>query len=214
MRGDGFLDDPDSIWNRNHEIAKHLDKLLIQKCLVLSGEPGLGKSVALEQAFPGVDHAQGGDAKTIWIRFRDIPDRQVFTSRVFDSARWKSWVAGGGTISLVLDGLDEGLIKIKDFLSFLTSELRSVSLERLQLVVACRTADWPTAAGNKLLSLWNTDTTRSFWELCPLRREDAELAATSREINPKEFSGTGLSEKRRYARFTSNNNTFLSASTI
>ena len=63
MRGDGFLDDPDSIWNRNHEIAKHLDKLLIQKCLVLSGEPGLGKSVALEQAFPGIDHTQGGDAK-------------------------------------------------------------------------------------------------------------------------------------------------------
>ena len=57
----------------------------------------------------------------------------------------------------------------------------------MQLVVACRTADWPTAAGNKLLSLWNTDTTRSFWELCPLRREDAELAATSREINPKDF---------------------------
>jgi hypothetical protein len=187
MYGDGFLDDPDSEWNRNHEIAKHLDKLLNERCLVLSGEPGLGKSVALEQAFPGIDHAGGGDAKTIWIRFRDIPDRGVFTSRVVDSARWKSWLAGDQTISLVLDGLDEGLIKIKDFLSFLASELRSVPLERLRLIVACRTADWPTAAGNKLLSLWNTDTTRSFWELCPLRREDAELAATSREINPKDF---------------------------
>lgn len=187
MYGDGFLDDPDSEWNRNHKVAQHLDIILSQKCLVLSGEPGLGKSVALEQAFPGIDHDAGGDAATIWVRFRDIPDSAVFTRRVFDSSRWKSWLAGNQTISLVLDGLDEGLVKIKDFLSFLTSDLRRSPIERLRLVVACRTADWPTAAGNKLLSLWDTNTTGSFWELCPLRREDAELAASSRQIARKDF---------------------------
>jgi hypothetical protein len=187
MHGDGFLDDPDSKWSRNHQVARHLDTLIGQNCLVLSGEPGLGKSVALEQAFPNIDYAGGGDATTIWIRFRDVPDSSVFTRRVFDSARWKSWLAGDHTISLVLDGLDEGLIKIKDFLSFLTSELRSSPLDRLRVVVACRTADWPTAAGYKLLSLWNSDTTRSFWELCPLRRKDAELAAASKQISPNDF---------------------------
>jgi hypothetical protein len=187
MYGDGFLDDPDSEWNRNHQIAKHLDALIDRKCLVLSGEPGLGKSVALEQAFPNIDHASGGDPTTIWIRFRDVPDSSVFTRRVFDSARWKSWLASDQTISLVLDGLDEGLIKIKDFLSFLTSELRSNPLDRVRLVIACRTADWPTAAGNKLLGLWDCDTSKSFWELCPLRREDAELAAASAKIASDSF---------------------------
>jgi hypothetical protein len=186
MRGDGFLDDPDSEWNRNHQVARHLDTLLGQNCLVLSGEPGLGKSVALEQAFPNIDYAGGGDARTIWIRFRDVPDSSVFTRRVFDSTRWESWIAGDQTISLVLDGLDEGLIKIKDFLSFLTAELRSSPLDRLRVIVACRTADWPTAAGNKLQSLWNSDTT-GFWELCPLRRKDAELAARSKQISSSNF---------------------------
>jgi len=187
FRGDGFLDDPETEWNRNHEVAKHLDVLLAKKCLILSGEPGLGKTTALEQAFPGVEHAAGGDAATIWIRFRDVPDSSVFTRRVFDSARWKSWLASDQIITLVLDGLDEGLLKIKDFLSFLTAELRPNPVERLRLIIACRTADWPTAAGNKLLSFWSGDTTKSFWELCPLRKQDAEQAAASNQIAVKDF---------------------------
>ena len=187
MFADGFLDDPDSVWNRNHKLAQHLNALLGRQCLVLSGEPGLGKSVALEQAFPGLDHAAGGDANTIWIRFRDIPDASVFARRVFDSDRWKAWRSGDNVITLVLDGLDEGLIKIKDFLSFLTSELRSNPLERLKLVIACRTADWPIAAGNKLLSLWDCNATDSFWELCPLRKEDVEIAASCKQVSAINF---------------------------
>jgi hypothetical protein len=175
--GDGFLDDPESEWSPNHPIAKTLETFLETKCLILCGEPGLGKSVALEQAFPNVDQAAGGDAATIWIRFRDIPDSSAFTRRVFDSDRWKSWSQSERILTLVLDGLDEGLIKIKDFVSFLTGELQSVPRDRLRLIIACRTADRPFAAGNELLRLFGSDLSRSFWELCPLRRIDAEVAA-------------------------------------
>jgi hypothetical protein len=187
LYGDGFFDDPDDDWSRNKSIAHTLDSLLESKCLVLSGEPGLGKSVALEQAFPHIDHAAGGKSSTIWIRFRDIPDSTAFTRRVFESPRWKSWTENDEALTLVLDGLDEGLIKIKDFVSFLTRELRSSPHDRLKLITACRTADWPVAAGNRLLRLWDTDLTKSFWELCPLRRVDAELAAKHVGVQTEEF---------------------------
>jgi hypothetical protein len=49
-------------------------------------------------------------------------------------------------LTVVLDGLDEGLIKIKDFLSFVTFEFRSGPVDRLRFIAACRTTDWPTAA--------------------------------------------------------------------
>jgi hypothetical protein len=185
--GEGFLDDPESEWSPNHEIARMLQSLLATKCLILCGEPGLGKSVALEQAFPAVDYATGGNASIIWVRFRDIPDSSAFTRRVFESTRWKSWIKSKQTLALVLDGLDEGLIKIKDFVSFLTSELQSVPRDRLKLIIACRTADWPFAAGNELLRLFGSELSRSLWELCPLRRIDAELAAEGFGVQQQPF---------------------------
>jgi hypothetical protein len=186
--GEGFLDDPESEWSPNHAIAKTLDTLLESSpCLVLSGEPGLGKTVSLEQAYPTIDHVGGGDAGTIWIRFRDVPDGPAFTRRVFESSRWEAWLQSDQTLTLVLDGLDEGLIKIKDFVSFLTSELQSIPRDRLKLVTACRTADWPVAAGDKLLRLWDTDLSKSFWELCPLRRVDAQIAATGFGVESEKF---------------------------
>src|SRR5438132_9081472 len=186
--GEGFLDDPESEWSPNHAIAKTLDTLLESSpCLVLSGEPGLGKTVSLEQAYPTIDHAGGGDDGTIWIRFRDVPDGPAFTRRVFESSRWEAWLQSDQMLTLVLDGLDEGLIKIKDFVSFLTSELQSIPRDRLKLVTACRTADWPVAAGDKLLRLWDTDLSKSFWELCPLRRVDAQIAATGFGVESEKF---------------------------
>ncbi len=188
LRGDGFFDDPNEKWEcHNKSISHQLKDLLHEQCLFLAGEPGLGKSVALEQAFPEVDHASGGNEVTIWIRFRDIPDASAFTRRVFESHRWTSWQSSQRKLTLVLDGLDEGLIKIKDFVSFLTAELRSAPLERLSLVIACRTADWPVAAGTKLLNLWHNELSRSFWELCPLRRADVEMAAKQHSIESEAF---------------------------
>src|SRR5207253_573653 len=50
-----------------------------------------------------------------------------------------------------------------------------------------RTADWPFAAGNELLRLFDSDLSRSFWELCPLRRIDAELAAEAFAVQKELF---------------------------
>jgi hypothetical protein len=161
ISGQGFLDDPERTPVSLNKAARHLDNLLSEKCLVLLGEPGLGKSTALEQAFPGICPPSDGETTTIWIRFRDIPDASVFIRRVLESPRWRSWLQGDYELRLVLDGLDEGLIKIKDFLSFVTSEFRSSPVDRLRLITACRTTDWPTAAGQQLLSLWETD-----WRHC------------------------------------------------
>ena len=187
ISGQGFFDDPEAEPGFLNKTARRLDDLVSEECLVLLGEPGLGKSIALEQAFPEINHAAGGDQTTIWIRFRDIPDASTFTRRILESFRWRSWIEGDHRLTLVLDGLDEGLIKIKNFVSFLTSELRSCPLNRLRLLVACRTADWPIAAGEHLLDLWKSTLAKGVWELCPLRWIDAVSAAESDGVSPVDF---------------------------
>ena len=187
ISGQGFLDDPERTPISLNKAAQHLGNLLSERCLILLGEPGLGKSTALEQAFPGICPPSDDDATTIWIRFRDIPDASVFIRRVLESTRWRSWVEGGHKLTLVLDGLDEGLIKIKDFLSFVTSEFQSSPVDRLRLIAACRTADWPAAAGRQLFSLWKADSSKTIWELCPLRWVDVVLAAESTGVSADDF---------------------------
>jgi hypothetical protein len=187
ISGQGFFDDPEAKPGFLNKSARRLDDLVSEPCLVLLGEPGLGKSIALEQAFPGIDHATGGNENTIWIRFRDIPDASTFKSRTVESTRWRSWLDRDSQLTLILDGLDEGLINIKNFVSFFTFELRACPLTRLRVLVACRTADWPVAAGQQLLALWKTDLSRSAWELCPLRRVDAVSAAEATGVSPTDF---------------------------
>lgn len=187
ISGQGFFDDPQARLGFFNKSARLLDDFGPERCLILLGEPGLGKSIALEQAFPGINHAGGGDETTVWIRFRDIPDASVFYRRTFGSNRWNHWLQDESNLTLVLDGLDEGLIKIPDFVSFLTSELRPYPLNRLRLRITCRTADWPVAAGQRLLDLFGTEHSDTTLELCPLRQDDVVLAAEAMGVSQSNF---------------------------
>jgi hypothetical protein len=76
------------------------------------------------------------------LAFRSIPSEYTFLRRIKESSTWKSWEQCDTILTLLLDGLDEGLIKIPDFIPFLTEELRGADLSRLRLVATCRTGSW------------------------------------------------------------------------
>src|ERR1035441_4791285 len=72
-QGQGFLTDPDGDFTRFYN--PHLftfENLVHEKCLILCGDPGTGKSTALQQARPIFENALGADAKLIWLEFRDV----------------------------------------------------------------------------------------------------------------------------------------------
>jgi hypothetical protein len=175
--GQNFLDDPEGDFGRHlNPNVRSLDELRDRPCLVLLGEPGMGKTSTLEAERAGLEALYEKD-NCIWIKFRDIPDNATFTRRVFDSTAWKAWIAGAHKLLLVIDGMDEGLLKIPSFVSFLRSELEQVDRSRLQLILVCRVADWPEVAGRELQALWPAQDSASKLELCPLRQGDARLAA-------------------------------------
>jgi len=83
----GFLTDPEGeLFTRLHN--PHLftfDKLLNEKCLILCGDPGTGKSTVLQQAKSALENSLGADGKLIWLEFRDVPSESAFARRTFES---------------------------------------------------------------------------------------------------------------------------------
>ena len=184
----GFLSDPEDEFIRYLQPnVSTLDNLLSERCLVLWGDPGIGKSTVLGDAKGDIENSLGNDGRMIWIEFRDIPSDGVFARRTFDSPEWQEWKRGTGILVLVIDGVDEGLIKIPGFLSFLTGQLRIEGVERLRLILACRSSAWSFSEGEQLIGLWGQFEKLPIFELCPLRETDAALAAEKWGLDRKAF---------------------------
>ena len=171
----GFLYDPaDELGRHVNPCLRTLPELLSEAGpLVLCGEPGLGKSTELEavRATIKAEHAADGGG-TCWLRFQGIVDFADFRKRSIEIGAWQQWRQGQGRFTLVVDGVDEGLLRVANFVSALHDLLEDEPTERLRLILACRTREWPVEAGSELLSLWPGDADTRVYELCPLRRAD------------------------------------------
>lgn len=182
-----FLTDPEEKFFgcKNGHLKKTNVLLPILGPLVLCGEPGLGKSTELQGIIAKCAKEEG---TLLNIDFRETADFASFARTVFDSPQWVNWVAGEGRFTLIVDGVDEGLMRIPLFVESLTRELRQVPVNRLRLILACRTAEWPTTAQAPLFELWKIPENESrIFELCPLRREDAAIAADASAVNSQQF---------------------------
>jgi hypothetical protein len=172
----GFLADPeDSIVGKHeHKHLKTTAQLLevAPGCQVLCGEPGMGKSQTLRSHYEPLPAAN-----RLHVEFRDVPDTGRFKEMTSQSRVWTAWRSGTGTLTLVVDGIDEGLIKIPGFVDYLTGLLREEPVDRLQVILACRSLEWPQSEGQRLMGLWRNKGVTGVFELCPLRDRDARLAA-------------------------------------
>jgi hypothetical protein len=184
----GFLTDPEGEYTKlyNPELFT-LDQLATESCLILCGDPGIGKSTVIQQHKDALKSSLGERGNSILIDFRDVPSESAFTRWTFDSTDWQRWRASTDKLLLVVDGVDEGLVKIPGFVSFLTASLRNEPLDRLKLILACRSAEWPVNEGPQLISLFGNFEKPPIYELCPLRQCDAELAAEKNGLKPHDF---------------------------
>ena len=186
----GFLTDPeDKYGSIANPTVRRLSQLLPEAGpLVLCGEPGIGKSTELENVRAVLEGERDARGEVLrWIVFRDVADVTEFRRLTVDSPQWQAWRTGTARMTLVVDGLDEGLLRVPNFVNDLTALLKDEPVSRLRLVLACRTAEWPLEMGRRLLALWPERETEPFYELCPLRRKDSELAASARGAEPDKF---------------------------
>ena len=105
--------------------------------LVLLGEPGIGKSAEMG---PLAAQPPAGDA-VLFFHLRDYQTDLLLRDDIFGHPDFQTWARGEGELTLFLDGLDEGLLSIKQLATLLPAQLRRFPIARLRLRLACRTAE-------------------------------------------------------------------------
>ncbi|MBN2308978.1 MAG: hypothetical protein JXR94_08415 [Candidatus Hydrogenedentes bacterium] len=188
----GFLADPDDDLGAMIEgDVVPFEAISPFPCLVLLGEPGIGKSTVLksmfEEATPAI--AQAGDVP----RYFDLcsygsEDRLV--RELFEKPEIGQWTKGDHRLHLYIDSLDEALLRIDTVAAILATELPKLPVSRLVLRITCRTAVWPRQLEKALERLpfsQQKEKSVGVFELAPLRRQDAASAAAANGIDADEF---------------------------
>ncbi len=184
----GFLPDPTGSWlsHINQDIWT-FEQISAQACLILLGEPGMGKSrtMAVEAAAVTAS-AEGSDDRVLHVDLASTRDEATLRSEIFDSQEFIDWSTGTGTLHLFLDSLDEAVLRLGVVADIILKGIRGTDTSRLRLRIACRTADRLPDLERRLSELWAPDQFGVF-ELAPLRKADVRRAAEDYGQEADEF---------------------------
>jgi hypothetical protein len=182
----GYLENPRSTYayltNPNPDVVP-FENISEKPCLVLLGEPGMGKSFAIKQAF---DQSKEKGKDSLFFELRGYDSSSDLREEIFENQNFKSWIDGSHRLDLFLDSFDEGILSIKSLSDILIRQFRKCPCERLQLRITCRKADWQSTFEEDLKQLWGEDKI-AVYELAPLRQIDVKEAAEKNNLDAAVF---------------------------
>jgi hypothetical protein len=175
----GYLIDPESEYGKhaNPELVG-LEAIANLPCLVLLGEPGIGKSQELINLKCHTDNNLDSGNEVLELNLRSCTNLK---EDLFKDEQFISWESGTHCLYLFLDSLDEGLLQIQNLATQLvdtfTKNRYRDKLSRLYIRIACRTAVFPNILEEGLKELWEENNV-GIYELAPLRRVDVQASVT------------------------------------
>ena len=184
----GYLCDPDSEWGRvcNPGLAS-LESIYDFPCLVLLGEPGIGKSKELDKLKAFTVTKTCDTSKVLALNLRSCTNLK---EDLFKDEAFVNWLESSYHLYLFLDSLDEGLLSIPTLATGFIDELKKSKymnhIVRLHLRIACRTFVFPATLEEGLKALWE-ETNLAIYELSPLRRIDVIKAAEAEGLSSSIF---------------------------
>ena len=183
----GYLSDPE--WAFRRSGLRTLQDLSDIRAMALLGEPGMGKSVALDVEVQR-RKAEGNNGPIVFhADLRAYSTDVLLNVKVFESPELTRWKKGSDSLILHLDSLDEALQRIETVATLIADELPRLPTERLSVRIACRTLDWHAVApilNPVFKSIWGEDAVGAF-EIAPLRRQDVVTAATAWPVDVDQF---------------------------
>jgi hypothetical protein len=176
----GYLSDPEATWGKayNPDLVT-FDTLLASPCVALLGEPGIGKTQALERETSElVSKIKEQGNQSFFLNLRSYGDESRLVRKLFESPEFIAWKEGSHQLHIFLDSLDECLLRIDTLATLLVDEFRPYQdkIDRLYLRIACRTAVWPSVLEEGLRKIWGEEAVKVY-ELAPLRYADVAEAA-------------------------------------
>lgn len=185
---DGFLYDPESEYGHIHNPdVVPFESIMSTQCLVLLGEPGIGKTYAMQTEKESIDTKIKNDGgNTLWLDLSIFGDECSLVRDLFENETFISWKNGKHQLHIFLDSLDECQLRIETVAALLIYEIKKYSPERLFLRISCRTADWPSYLEKDMGKHWGENCVLVY-ELAPLRRKDISEAAEANGLDSIEF---------------------------
>jgi len=185
----GYLGDPEEEFAFTYRKNVHtLEQIGEKPCLVLLGEPGIGKSTELRAEYRRI-HDISDTSKNVFL-FKDLNqygDEDRLIREIFESEIVRKWKNEDSTLHLFLDSLDECRLQLNHIAKILQAQLLSLKnfSSQLRLKIVCRTAKWPSSLENTFAQLWGTEV--GFFELVPLRQKDVAAIARANQIDDHAF---------------------------
>lgn len=172
-------------------------------CLILLGEPGIGKSRALRDAVEFVSKSFPND-RCFLLDLRSFSTRTEIYDALFKSKEIEEWLNGTHRLHIFLDSFDECLQRVDTIAPLLIDQFRDKNypVNRLLLKLASRTADFPKFLEENLPAIWKPrkrelpllksascprEPAVRVYELCPLQASDVLEAARLNGLNADEF---------------------------
>lgn len=169
--------------------VKTFDEIAATPCLVLLGDPGMGKSTALEQAYNSLcQQLAGGPDLVLRLQLREYNSDERLVHDLFESEEFDRWMKGKHVLHLLLDSLDECRLAVSQVAHILSGKFCGLEqhIDRLRLRITCRSLDWPGTLGVTLENLWGRDRV-GYYDLAPLTRDDVRLAARESDLDADDF---------------------------
>src|ERR1035438_9855639 len=175
---DGFLAPPtaDGGWQWGKTDIAGFEELAASPCLVLLGEPGIGKTIALDNARKHAGEARPS-ATILHRNLGTYGDEKRLIDDVFGSPEFSTWSSSGGELHVFLDSFDECLLRLDTVATLLADQLKRIeSITGLFFRIASRTAEWRTGLEAAMRQQWGEEGVKVY-ELAPLTKQQVQIAA-------------------------------------
>lgn len=185
----GFLADPTEPFGSvfNPHLVRTAD-LWQAACVILLGDPGMGKSTALNSERAALETSITSSGELChWVNAAAHGSEDRILKAIFESPKVVGWRSDKTILHLFVDGLDECQVRVPYLGAAIAGALAEMrdAVPRLRLRVACRTAEWPQTLEQTLGQLWEAGL--RVFELAPLRRRDIRDAANAESLDSSEF---------------------------
>jgi predicted NACHT family NTPase len=190
LNDNGFFLDPDSKYSHYYnQKVEDFESMQKKSCLILLGEPGIGKTAALShEVKKNKEQLLGTGDVLVYKDLNEYGDENRLIHDIFESNMIQDWLIGKYNLCLVLDSFDECLVEVEKLAAIFRNRIREFKdhAKRLRLRIACRTAAWTESLTDEFNYFWGEDEV-GIYELAPLRRIDIEEAATANGLDAVTF---------------------------
>ena len=162
------------LWSKTDIVG--FEELAACPCLVLLGEPGIGKTVALDNARKHAGEAWPS-ASILHRNLGTYGDEKRLIEDVFGAPEFATWSSNGGELHVFLDSFDECLLRLDTVATLLADQLKRIeSVTGLFFRIASRTAEWRTGLEEAMRQKWGEEGVKVY-ELAPLTKQQVQIAA-------------------------------------